>query len=139
VAVLILERQTSAYLRWWDRRVVYPGWWRDEDGAEWRANGKRRTLTLRRSIRIDPIAALNSNQMRDFLAFTFKGASATKCDLSWDTVEKGLDYKPIKVADWIALRVLLLIAARDDDLCTIEGYESSMSGPAIRRSSPSAD
>jgi uncharacterized protein len=46
-----------------------------------------------------------------------------KCDLSWETMEKTLEYKPIEVVDRIAPRALLLIGARDDDLCKIEGYE----------------
>jgi len=73
--------------------------------------------------RIDPLDALNSNQTRNFLAPALKGAPAMKCDLSWETMEKTLEYKPIEVVDRIAPRALLLIGARDDDLCKIEGYE----------------
>jgi hypothetical protein len=46
-----------------------------------------------------------------------------KCDLSWETVEKTLEYKPIDVIHRIAPRALLLIGARDDNVCPIEGYE----------------
>jgi uncharacterized protein len=73
--------------------------------------------------RIDPVDALNSNQTRAFLAPALKAAPAMKCDLSWETMEKTLEYKPIDIVDRIAPRALLLIGARDDDLCKIEGYE----------------
>ena len=46
-----------------------------------------------------------------------------KCDLSWETVEKTLEYKPIDVIHRISPRALLLIGARDDNVCPIEGYE----------------
>ena len=42
--------------------------------------------------------------------------------MSWETVEKTLEYKPINVVDKISPRPLLLIGARDDDTCPIEGY-----------------
>ena len=46
-----------------------------------------------------------------------------KCELSWETVEKTLEYKPIDVVDRISPRAMLLIGARDDNVCPIEGYE----------------
>lgn len=72
---------------------------------------------------LDAIAILNAEQTRAFLAPLLQAHPVMKCDLSWETVEKTLEYKPINVVDKIAPRPLLLIGARDDDTCPIEGYE----------------
>jgi len=72
---------------------------------------------------LDAITILNAEQTRAFLEPLLKTAPAMKCDLSWETVEKTLEYKPINVVDKISPRALLLIGARDDDTCPIEGYE----------------
>jgi dipeptidyl aminopeptidase/acylaminoacyl peptidase len=87
------------------------------------ADDRRRRAVGGAGDRIDPVDALNSNQTRGFLAPALKAAPAMKCDLSWETMEKTLEYKPIEIVDRIAPRALLLIGARDDDLCKIEGYE----------------
>jgi dipeptidyl aminopeptidase/acylaminoacyl peptidase len=87
------------------------------------ADDRRRRAVEGTGDRIDPVDALNSNQTRAFLAPALKAAPAMKCDLSWETMEKTLEYKPIDIVDRIAPRALLLIGARDDDLCKIEGYE----------------
>ena len=87
------------------------------------ADDRRRRAVEGTGDRIDPVDALNSNQTRGFLAPALKAAPAMKCDLSWETMEKTLEYKPIDIVDRIAPRALLLIGARDDDLCKIEGYE----------------
>ena len=70
----------------------------------------------------DAIAILNAAQTRAFLEPLLKEHPAMLCDLSWETVEKTLEYKPINVVDKISPRPLLLIGARDDDTCPIEGY-----------------
>jgi uncharacterized protein len=70
----------------------------------------------------DAIAILNAVQTRAFLEPLLKEHPVMKCDLSWETVEKTLEYKPINVVDKISPRPLLLIGARDDDTCPIEGY-----------------
>ena len=46
-----------------------------------------------------------------------------KSMMSLETMEKTLEFKPIDVVDRISPRPLLLIGARDDDTCPIEGYE----------------
>jgi len=66
---------------------------------------------------------LNSAQTRGFLGAALKNVEPSKINISWETIEKTLEYKPIEVIDRIAPRALLLIGARDDDLCKIEGYE----------------
>jgi uncharacterized protein len=83
---------------------------------------------LRRAVegtgaRLDPLDALNSAQTRGFLGAALKDVAPSKIDISWETIEKTLEYKPLEVIDRIAPRALLLIGARDDDLCKIEGYE----------------
>jgi uncharacterized protein len=83
---------------------------------------------LRRAVegtgaRLDPLDALNSAQTRGFLGAALKDVAPSKIDISWETIEKTLEYKPLEVIDRIASRALLLIGARDDDLCKIEGYE----------------
>src|SRR5215470_865714 len=71
---------------------------------------------------LDAITILNAEQTRVFLEPLLKAHPVMKCDLSWETVEKTLEYKPINVVDKISPRPLLLIGARDDDTCPIEGY-----------------
>jgi dipeptidyl aminopeptidase/acylaminoacyl peptidase len=74
--------------------------------------------------RVDPLdLALRSSQSRKFLPQALKAVPGMKCDLSWETVEKTLEYKPIDVVHQISPRALLLIGARDDNVCPIEGYE----------------
>jgi fermentation-respiration switch protein FrsA (DUF1100 family) len=73
--------------------------------------------------RLSPIDALNSAQTSAFLGTSLKDVPLSKIDISWETIEKTLEYKPIEVVDRIAPRALLLIGARDDDLCKIEGYQ----------------
>ncbi|HXG17455.1 MAG TPA: alpha/beta fold hydrolase [Methylomirabilota bacterium] len=72
---------------------------------------------------LDAVAILNAEQTRAFLEPLLKTNPAMKCELSWETVEKTLEYKPIEVVHKISPRPLLLIGARDDDTCPIEGYE----------------
>ncbi|MBV8807793.1 MAG: hypothetical protein JO033_03890 [Acidobacteriaceae bacterium] len=43
--------------------------------------------------------------------------------MPWQDSRASLEYTPIEVIDRIVPRALLLIGARDDDLCRIEGYE----------------
>jgi fermentation-respiration switch protein FrsA (DUF1100 family) len=45
-----------------------------------------------------------------------------RCELSWETAEKTIEYKPIDVVDRISPRALLLIGAEKDTICPIEGY-----------------
>src|SRR6266849_4703017 len=74
--------------------------------------------------RVDPHElALRSAQSREFLPQALKAFPAMRCELSWETVEKTLEYKPIDVIHRMAPRALLLIGARDDNVCPIEGYE----------------
>jgi uncharacterized protein len=73
--------------------------------------------------RLGPFDALNSAQTYAFVRETLKNVAPSQIDISWETIEKTLEYKPIEVIDRIAPRALLLIGARDDDLCRIEGYE----------------
>lgn len=87
------------------------------------ADDRRRRAVEGTGERLDPLAALNSNQTSAFLAPALKASPSMLCDLSWETMEKTLEYKPVEIVDRIAPRALLLIGARDDDLCKIEGYE----------------
>lgn len=73
--------------------------------------------------RLSPLDALNSPQTNAFLGDALKDIAPSRMDISWETVEKTLEYKPIEIIDRVAPRALLLIGARDDDLCKIEGYE----------------
>ena len=76
--------------------------------------------------RVDPLdLALRSSQSRKFLPQALKAVPKMKCDLSWETVEKTLEYKPIDLIHQISPRALLLIGARDDNVCPIEGPRRS--------------
>jgi uncharacterized protein len=72
---------------------------------------------------LDAITILNAEQTRAFLEPLLKAHPVMNCEISWETVEKTLEYKPINVVDKISPRPLLLIGARDDDTCPITGYE----------------
>lgn len=87
------------------------------------AEDRRRRAVEGNGARLDPLDALNSDQTRGFLGAALKNVAPSKIDISWETIEKTLEYKPLDVIDRIAPRALLLIGARDDDLCKIEGYE----------------
>jgi len=87
------------------------------------AEDRRRRALEGTGARLDPLDALNSAQTRGFLGAALKDVAPSKIDISWETIEKTLEYKPIEVIDRIAPRAVLLIGARDDDLCKIEGYE----------------
>jgi len=74
--------------------------------------------------RVAPLEMLRDAQTRAFTEQAFKGAAPRRmADLSWDTIEKALDYRPIDVVARISPRPLLLIGARDDAPCPIEGFE----------------
>ena len=85
--------------------------------------GRRRRAVEGSGTRLSPLDALNSAQTNAFLGDSLKNVAPSRIDISWETIEKTLEYKPIEVIDRIAPRALLLIGARDDDLCKIEGYE----------------
>ena len=44
------------------------------------------------------------------------------CEISWESAEATLDFRPIDVVDKIAPRALMLIAAEKDDLCKPNAY-----------------
>lgn len=87
------------------------------------AEDRRRRAVEGVGKRLGPFDALNSAQTYAFARETLKNVAPSQIDISWETIEKTLEYKPIEVVDRIAPRALLLIGARDDDLCRIEGYE----------------
>ncbi len=87
------------------------------------AEDRRRRATEGVGDRLSPLDALNSPQTNAFLGDALKDVKPAQIDISWETIEKTLEYKPIEIVDRIAPRALLLIGARDDDLCKIEGYE----------------
>ena len=88
------------------------------------ADDRRRRAVEGVGERVDPLdLALRSSQSRAFLPQALKSFPAMKCDLSWETVEKTLEFKPIDVIDRIAPRALLLIGGEHDNVCPIEGYQ----------------
>ena len=72
---------------------------------------------------LDAITILNAAQTRAFLEPFLEEFPTMRCVMSWETLEKTMEFKPIDVVDRISPRPLLLIGARDDDTCPIEGYE----------------
>jgi uncharacterized protein len=87
------------------------------------AEDRRRRAVEGVGDRLSPLDALNSPQTNAFLGDSLKDVASSRIDISWETIEKTLEYKPIEIIDRIAPRALLLIGARDDDLCKIEGYQ----------------
>ncbi|MBI2877419.1 MAG: alpha/beta fold hydrolase [Candidatus Tectomicrobia bacterium] len=74
--------------------------------------------------KLDPLElALRDPQSRAFLPEAIKAYPQMRCELSWETLEKTLEYKPIDVVDRISPRALLLVGAKKDTICPIEGYQ----------------
>jgi dipeptidyl aminopeptidase/acylaminoacyl peptidase len=88
------------------------------------AEDRRRRVLEGVGERVAPLEMLRDAQTRAFTEQAFKNAPPRRmADLSWDTIEKAFDYRPIDVVDRISPRPLLLIGARDDAPCPIEGFE----------------
>lgn len=74
--------------------------------------------------KLDPLElALRDPQSRAFLPEALKAYPDMRCEISWETLEKTLEYKPIEVVDRISPRALLLVGAEKDSICPIEGYQ----------------
>jgi dienelactone hydrolase len=70
-----------------------------------------------------PVATLlNSPQTSQFLGQAIQAMPELYSEISWESAEATLEYRPIDVADKIAPRALMLIAADDDDLCKANRY-----------------
>ena len=70
-----------------------------------------------------PVATLlNSPQTTTFMDEALKAFPDMYCEISWESAEATLDYRPIDVVDTIAPRALMLIAAEKDDLCKANAY-----------------
>ena len=73
--------------------------------------------------RVDSLELLlRDPQSRAFIPDAIKAYPNLRCELSWETLEKTAEYKPIEVVDRIAPRALLLVGAERDTICPIEGY-----------------
>lgn len=85
---------------------------------------RRRRVLTNEAQKIDPLElSLRDPQSRAFLPDALKAFPQMQCELSWETAEKTLEYKPIDVVDRIGPRALLLIGAEKDTICPIEGYQ----------------
>jgi dienelactone hydrolase len=70
-----------------------------------------------------PVATLlNSPQTSEFMGEALKAFPEMYCEISWESAEATINYKPIEVVDRIAPRALMLIAAEQDDLCKADAY-----------------
>jgi uncharacterized protein len=70
-----------------------------------------------------PVATLlNSPQTTTFMDEALKVFPDMYCEVSWESAEATLAYRPIDVVDTIAPRALMLIAAEKDDLCKANAY-----------------
>ncbi|GAB2662206.1 alpha/beta hydrolase [Nocardia goodfellowii] len=74
--------------------------------------------------RVDPAEILHTAQARAFSAVMLQQLPELACELSWQTAEKTLEYRPIDVVARMAPRALLLIAAADDDLCRADRLQA---------------
>ena len=73
--------------------------------------------------KLDPLElSLRDPQSRAFLPQALEAVPHMQCELSWETAEKTIEFKPIDVVDQIAPRALLLIGAEKDSICPIDGY-----------------
>jgi hypothetical protein len=70
--------------------------------------------------RVSVADVLHSPQAMAFYQTAVQYFPELVCELSWQTAEKTLEYRPIDVVARMAPRALLLIAAEGDDLCRAE-------------------
>lgn len=85
---------------------------------------RRRRVLAGEGQKVDPLElALRDPQSRAFLPEALKTFPQLRCELSWETAEKTMEYKPIDMVDRISPRALLLIGAEKDTICPIEGYQ----------------
>lgn len=83
----------------------------------------RRKRVLTGSGEAVPVATiLNSAQTTQFLEPAIEAMPDFYSEISWESAEATLEYRPIDVADKIAPRALMLIAADNDDLCKADAY-----------------
>lgn len=73
--------------------------------------------------REDTASVLASPQTKAFFEATLPEMPELYCELTWESAEKTMEYKPIEMADRIAPRKILLIGAIHDDLCKYDHYE----------------
>lgn len=83
---------------------------------------KQRVLTGKGSA--VPVAELlHSPQTKAFIEPALRVMPDFYSEIPWESAEATIEYRPIDVADRIAPRALMLIAAEQDDLCKAEGYK----------------
>lgn len=88
------------------------------------AKDRHRRVLTGEGQKLDPLElSLRDPQSRAFLPEALKQFPQMRCELSWETAEKTLEYKPIDVVERISPRGLLLIGAEKDTICPIEGYQ----------------
>ena len=92
----------------------------DEDIA---ADRRQRVLTGKGGA-VDTATLLASPQTQEFFAATLKVMPDLYCELSWESAEATMEYKPIEVVERISPRALMLIGAEKDDLCRLDGYKA---------------
>ncbi len=84
---------------------------------------RRRRVLTNEGHKVDPLElSLRDPQSRSFMPQAYEGFPQMRCELSWETAEKTIEYKPIDVVDRISPRALLLVGAAKDTICSIEGY-----------------
>jgi uncharacterized protein len=85
---------------------------------------RRRRVLEGKGRTVDPFErGLQNEHSREFLSKALESFPQMRCELSWQTWEKTLEYNPIELVHKIAPRGLMLIAARDDNICPLKGYE----------------
>lgn len=73
--------------------------------------------------RADTASVLASPQTKEFFAATLPEMPELYCELTWESAERTMEYKPIEMAGRIAPRRIMLIGAQRDDLCRFDHYE----------------
>ncbi|MEA2626674.1 MAG: hypothetical protein QOD06_2719 [Candidatus Binatota bacterium] len=86
------------------------------------AEDRRQRVLTGKGTTANAIDMLGGAQTREFLGPAFETMPELRCQISWETAEKTLEYKPVQVVHRIAPRALLLIGAEHDDLCKISQY-----------------
>lgn len=87
------------------------------------AEDRRARVLTGKGTAADTATVLASPQTQEFFKEALKILPDFYCEVSWESPEKTLEYRPIDVVHQISPRALLLIAAKNDDLCQASGFQ----------------
>ena len=88
-------------------------------------NDRRKRVLTGKGKMGSPGELLNSDETRQAAAEALKYMPAIYCEISYESADAILEYRPIDVVDKISPRPLMLIAGDKDILCAPDGYRAA--------------